>query len=47
MAHSVVSPLMTRVRCSVEASNDTANILRGCETALGFAMTMMMMMMSK
>lgn len=33
-----LSPLMTRVRCSVEPSKDTASILRGCEMALGLAM---------
>lgn len=34
-----VQPFMTRLRCSVESSNDTASILRGCEMAWGLTMT--------
>lgn len=38
MTRSVVPPLMTRLRCSVESSSDTANILRGCEMTWGLTM---------
>lgn len=38
MTRLVVPPLMTRLRCSVESSSDTANILRGCEMAWGLTM---------
>lgn len=38
VAHFVVPPFMTRLRCSVESSNDTANILRGCEMTCGLTM---------
>lgn len=40
MVHLVASPLMTRVRCSVEPCSETANILRECEIARGLAMSM-------
>lgn len=38
MTYLVVPPLMTRLRCSVESSSDTANILRGCEMTWGLTM---------